>query len=101
MAALVERVGAGGVEVSVSLTDAPQSLDPDLEVVIYRVVQEALTNVMKHAPEATAHVRVSFDARSARVEVGDSGSPCAKPRQQFLQSGRGLTGMRERVAARG
>ena len=84
-------------------------LEPDLEVVAeaadgaeavelaaYRVVQEALTNVIKHAQPRHAHVRVSFGRDELAVEVLDEGELVPTS-----TSGRGLTGMRERVALYG
>lgn len=71
----------------------------------YRIVQEALTNVVKHAPpDATVHVRVDTGrqgpGRLVRVKVENSAGAAGRPAPP-LPSGRGLTGMRERTALYG
>jgi signal transduction histidine kinase len=94
---LVDQVRAAGLPVALTTTgDAPR-LDPATELTIYRIVQEALTNTMKHAgPDAKAEVVLRYDGASVEVEVTDDGTG-ATPEHE----GNGLTGMRERVAAQG
>lgn len=105
---LVETVRASGVPVELrtsGTTDRP--LSPVLELSVYRVVQEALTNVVKHAPGARATADVEVSAGSVRVEVVDDGRSAANRssgeeiRQGFPSAGHGLVGMRERVGAFG
>lgn len=71
-------------------------LEPGLELTAYRVVQEALTNALKHAPGAPVRVVVEYAPDCVHVSVEDDGSPSA-PRPAD-SGGRGLVGMRERVA---
>ncbi len=104
---LAETVRASGVRVELRMSGADRPLSPALELSVYRVVQEALTNVVKHAPGARAMVDVEVSAGSVRVEVTDDGRPAASrsPGQQTgagaPSAGHGLAGMRERVGAFG
>ena len=95
---LTERIDATGVRTHVLVEDAAP-LPPVLDVVAYQVVQEALTNVVKHAGAgATAKVRVSTVPDMATVEVTNTVGAGAQP---LSHSGQGLLGMRERVGAYG
>ena len=92
---LISDTRDAGVEVGLEVTGAPVELPPGLELAAYRVVQEALTNVIKHARERRCHVRVAYGTTELTVEVLDEGlaaSPASYP------GGRGIAGMRERVA---
>ena len=90
---LVERMRGAGLTVRYDAPD-PVSVAPALGLTVYRVVQEALTNVTRHAGAgATATVSVTRTARQLTVEVSDDGVAIPRP------PGRGLRGMRERVAA--
>ena len=98
--ALVEQVRDAGLPVNLWVTGEPVTLDPGVALAVYRIVQEALTNTLKHAGTATAEVWLDFGQRWLRVEVVDTGrgerihaSPTA--------SGHGLLGMRERAAIYG
>jgi len=100
---LVDTVRASGtpVELRTSGTDGP--LSPALELTVYRVVQEALTNVVRHAPGARALVDVAVSAAQIRLEVsngGPSGRP-ASARPPMPGTGNGIVGMRERIGAFG
>ncbi|MCC7194267.1 MAG: sensor histidine kinase [Gemmatimonadaceae bacterium] len=87
--------------------DAPQDLPvmpSDAEVAVYRAVQEALTNVSRHASGAAARVRVAADANALRVEVSDDGPGLAAPdtlARADAEGHLGITGMRERIGALG
>jgi two-component system sensor histidine kinase UhpB len=83
--------------VTVSLERAGPPLSPDVEVVVYRVVQEALTNAAKHAQASTIRAVVSGDDRHVRIEVTDNGRGLSDTASPHL----GWLGMRERVAALG
>ena len=73
-------------------------LPPGIQLVIYRLVQEALTNTLKHAVDAeSATVRLRFDDGRLEVDVTDNGRPSASA----SLSGHGITGMRERAALYG
>lgn len=93
---LVTRCRTGGIEVTIDRS-GPELPGPIFDVV-YRIVQEALTNVLRHARGATAAVGVRADGRVVRVSV--ISSAVSTPRDSS-GSGRGLVGMRERVLAVG
>jgi len=89
--------GRTRIQVALDLEGANRRLPPDVEVVIYRVVQEALTNVARHARATDVDVRLTTDRREARIIVEDNGRgipPDASPHVGWL-------GMRERVTALG
>jgi signal transduction histidine kinase len=97
--ALVQRVRDTGTPAELTVAGEPRPLLPGVELTAYRIVQEALTNTVKHAAGATAEVRVEYGADQLRVEVTDTGgapSPSAAP-----GNGRGLIGLRERLAVYG
>ncbi|MBM0276688.1 sensor histidine kinase [Micromonospora tarensis] len=95
---LVERTRAVGVPVRVTVTGQPRGLPDEVDQAGYRVIQEALTNVARHAGPATAHVLVEYAPTGLTVAVTDDGqaSPARPP-----TPGVGLRGMRERVTALG
>jgi signal transduction histidine kinase len=64
---LARRVEAAGVSVDVRITGAPFALPPGVDLCVHRVIQEALTIVMKHAPAANASVTVHYDEAAVRV----------------------------------
>jgi len=93
---LVERVRRAGLPVAVQTVGEPVELPPGLDISAYRIVQEALTNALKHAGDARASVTVSYGARSVEIEVSDDGRG-GTPNG----GGHGLTGLRERVTVFG
>lgn len=96
--ALVDRTRAVGVPVSVDVSGPVTGLPTAVDLTAYRIVQESLTNVLRHAGAATATVRVARTDDGLTVSVVDTGSadPPAPGR-----AGHGLAGMRERVSALG
>jgi signal transduction histidine kinase len=98
---LAETVRVSGTQVELRMTGADHQLSPALELSIYRVVQEALTNVVKHAPGASATVGVAVSARDVRIEVTDDGPPTGRPAGPGVMPGHGIMGMRERIGAFG
>jgi signal transduction histidine kinase len=96
---LFTRVRAAGLPVRYERSGPGGDTPPGVQLVIFRVVQEALTNTMKHAgPGASAAVRLRFAPGDVRVEVEDDGAGSAGVRRA---PGGGLTGMAERVGAFG
>jgi signal transduction histidine kinase len=91
---LVEETRAAGVDVELEVAGRPVELSAGVELTAYRVVQEALTNVIKHARPPRARVRLTYAPGELTVEVVDDGAAVTGPRD----SGRGIAGMRERVA---
>ncbi|SDZ25302.1 Signal transduction histidine kinase [Amycolatopsis xylanica] len=95
--ALVEQVRSGGLAVSLEI-EAPPDVEPGLGLVAYRIVQEGLTNVLKHAgPCAEAEVSVRWGPRQLEIDVRDDG----RGTPGTATSGYGLVGMRERANAYG
>jgi signal transduction histidine kinase len=102
MAALVEGVQTAGVDVEMVLTGEPADLPPAVGRAVYRVVQESLTNAVRHAPGAP--VRVQLDRLSAElvVAVTNPAPPRTRRRREaFATGGAGLTGLAHRVTAAG
>jgi signal transduction histidine kinase len=98
LADLVSRTRAAGIEVTAELGDELYLSDSD-RVVVYRLVQESLTNVLCHAPGAQVHLTVRRHEPHLEVEVANT-APTGSPERRG--SGQGLVGIRERVtAARG
>lgn len=99
---LVESVRRAGVEVDLSLDLGPAPLPPALDLTTYRVVQEALTNVVRHAPGASTTVSVRREPNLLSLAVEDDGGhPDALDAEGRKGAGQGLEGMRERVRAAG
>ena len=97
--ALVGGVRSAGLPVALTVTGERRPVPPGIELAAYRVVQEALTNTVKHAGGATAEVVVEYAADHLRVEVADTGG---RPGASAASgSGRGLVGLRERLAVYG
>jgi signal transduction histidine kinase len=94
--ALVARVRAAGLPVSYELHGAPAPLPAGVQLTVYRLVQEALTNTLKHAGAgASAVVRLWYLPGELRLVVEDNGAGASAPRPDT--GGRGLAGMRQRV----
>jgi signal transduction histidine kinase len=99
---LVESVRRAGVEVDLRLDLGSSPLPAALDLTAFRVVQEALTNVVRHAPGAAAAVSVQRGPDSLSVAIeSDRGRPDALNGEGRKGSGHGLEGMRERVRAAG
>lgn len=91
---LVDEVRAAGLEVSLEINAKTVELPARVDLSVYRIVQEALTNVIKHAgPQAMAEVDVSCDRDGVVIEVKDSGGGATR----LPGSGHGVVGMRERA----
>jgi len=94
--ALVDSVRACGLPVELDIK--PSELPPDIDAVVYRVVQESLTNVLRHAGKTIAEVRIRQEADELLVLVADRGR---WPACTTVRDGRGLSGMRARVKSIG
>ncbi|MDR6319337.1 sensor histidine kinase [Actinoplanes couchii] len=100
--ALVARTAAAGVPVEVRSRGEQRPLPAGMELSVYRIIQEALTNVVKHAGPARAEVLLWYQPESLTVEVtDDGGGSVADRRDRGGEPGHGLLGMRERVAVYG
>ena len=96
---LLSKTKATGLTVTTRVDGAPRALPAEVDLAAYRIVQEALTNVTRHAGRAAATVRIGYGERDLIVQVEDDGrgsSTTAVP-----GGGRGIRGMRERATALG
>ncbi len=97
LGALLGRVREAGLPASLEIDGDPRYVAQSLDVTVYRIVQEALTNALRYARRATTLVRLSWEAEQLRVEILDDG-PAVAPGDG---SGRGIVGMRERATLAG
>ena len=95
---LVGQVCEAGLPVELHVDGERRELPVGIELSAYRIVQEALTNALKHAGESHASVRVHYGADSLELEIVDDGGGVPEP---LSSGGHGLVGMRERVALYG
>ncbi|MFI2506316.1 sensor histidine kinase [Streptomyces sp. NPDC018972] len=110
---LVDRISFAGLPVEVRISGEPRPLPRGVDVTAYRIIQEALTNALRHGDGARAEVTVRYADHALRVEVLNTGpsvltgappAPSASARTSSLRrqgTGRGLLGLRERVAVYG
>ncbi|MEV5436618.1 sensor histidine kinase [Streptomyces sp. NPDC052682] len=97
--ALVANTRAAGLAVTTEITGERRPLPQGVELSAYRIVQEALSNVLRHAPGARATVRIAYEPDGLWVEVVNSRP--TRPAPPSTGAGHGLLGMRERVAMLG
>jgi signal transduction histidine kinase len=86
---------ASGLPVEAVVEGTPRPLPPGVDLSAYRIVQEALTNALRHAGGASARVVVRYEADAVELEIGDHGP--GPPEASQASGGQGLIGMRERV----
>jgi signal transduction histidine kinase len=99
LGSLVSRIRATGVPIDYRVCGEPRGLPAGLDLTAYRVVQEALTNTVKHASGASVDVLVDYKPTRLSLDIADSGG---SPGQTASSgNGRGLIGLRERVAVHG
>jgi signal transduction histidine kinase len=117
LAPLVAQVGEAGLKVWVQVDGERGPVPPGVDLSAYRIIQEALTNVIKHAAAATACVKVSYEKGAVALEITDDGPGSKDARRESgagrpdgpradavtspLSTGHGIIGMRERVAVFG
>ncbi|MGL5910434.1 MAG: histidine kinase, partial [Phycicoccus sp.] len=94
--ALASAMARAGLDVELAVRGESGALPAEVDLGAYRIVQEALTNVMRHASATRASVRIDRDASLLRIEIGDNGHLDGE-----FRPGNGLLGMRERVAGLG
>ena len=92
---LLDRVREAGLPAELEVAGTPRPLPPSLDVTVYRIVQEALTNALRYARRAATLVRLTWEPAQLRIEILDDG-PAAEAGAGD-GSGRGLVGMRERA----
>jgi len=94
---LVERAREAGLPLSLRVAGDPIELAPGADMAAYRLIQEALTNTLKHAGTPTTEVRLSYRPDGVGIEVVDDGDSPAPDPEAVESGGNGLIGMRERV----
>ena len=94
-----------GIQVSVDVSPNLQRLDKDMEIAVFRVLQECLTNIHRHSGSKTARIRLAADQNQVSIEVSDDGGGIPPEKRELINSaglsGVGLRGMRERLRAFG
>jgi signal transduction histidine kinase len=93
---LLETMRGTGLRVEAMVLGTPRDLPPGVDLTVFRILQEALTNVLKHAGDAHARVTLKYEHDAIEVEVADDGR--GPPAEGTPSPGHGLIGMRERVA---
>jgi signal transduction histidine kinase len=100
--ALVGRVQAAGLPAELEIDGDHRALPASLDVTVYRIVQEALTNALRYASGARTVVHLTYEPAQLRVEVLDDGPPATRPAEDAgAGTGHGLVGMRERASLAG
>lgn len=99
LAALAREFGGGGVAVSFDVSGKEIPLRPETKLILYRGLQEGLTNAVKHSGASKIQAELMFEGSEVRLVVADNG--CGAPEGSFKDRGFGITGLGERVAAAG
>jgi signal transduction histidine kinase len=97
---LIELTRAAGLSVDVEVSGKAPPVPAAVQLAAYRIIQESLTNVARHAGRARVKVRVTYDNADVHVEIDDDG-PIPSPGASAIGTGSGITGMRERATALG
>jgi signal transduction histidine kinase len=97
---LISHMREAGLPVEVRIEGEPKTLPPSVDLSAYRIVQEALTNTLKHAGPARATVTLRYDSGAISIEIMDNGHGSEESENVEIK-GRGLIGMRERVSLHG
>ncbi|MET8752713.1 sensor histidine kinase [Streptomyces sp. NPDC004667] len=95
---LLEQAAAAGLTVTAAAEGRPRTLPPGADLAAFRILQEALTNVVRHSGSRTARIRLAWLSDGLELRVDDEGPATGDPAGG---SGNGLAGMRERAAALG
>jgi signal transduction histidine kinase len=102
MTVLLTTLQAAGMPVTIHVEGAPRNLERSLDLAAYRIVQEGLTNVLKHAgKDSNPRLRLAWEAESLLIQIDNDTNLAQAHRGQALSIGRGLVGLRERVDAAG
>jgi signal transduction histidine kinase len=95
---LIEQVRSAGLAVELSVQGERRRLDPGLELSAYRIIQEGLTNSLKHAGGGRARVTIRYATDALELSIDDERGVAVSEPMEAAHAGRGLVGMRERVA---
>ncbi len=97
---VIGDAAASGLDVRVTVDGAPRALPSGVDLAAYRIIEEALTNVVRHANAATATIAILYRPSDLEIEVGDDGVGGTQGGRS-AEAGNGLLGMRERAATLG
>jgi PAS domain S-box-containing protein len=86
-----------GINTDLRIPEDLSRLGDEVEIVLFRVLQESLTNIYRHSGSKTAIVEIATDSQQVWLEVRDQGNGAGQPSQEPFRPGMGITGMRERV----
>jgi signal transduction histidine kinase len=95
---LLEQLRRAGLDVALTVEGQPRRLPQGVDLSAFRIVQEALTNVVKHASDANASVTLSYTPNGLGLTITDTGARAPAPLAAAASDGHGLIGMRERAA---
>ncbi len=98
---LEQETSASGVRTSIKLVGEPRRIDPLVETVLFRVAQEAINNIVRHAGTSEAQLRLTFEAKQVYLTIADAGIGFDAGTSFTAPRGWGLAGMRERVESVG
>src|SRR5215469_14738527 len=98
---LITGTADAGVRVRLDARGTPGSVPPGVGLAAYRIVQEALTNVVKHAQTTESRVVVTYEQDAICLEITDEGHGAADAPGQLARAGHGIAGMRERAGLYG
>jgi signal transduction histidine kinase len=98
---LIERAREAGLDVDLTIEGEKRRLESGVDLSAFRIVQEALTNTLKHAGPARAEVTLRYGEHDVEVDVSDNGRGVPAAAGNGAEIGQGLVGMRERVAMLG
>ena len=101
LAGLLESARSGGVSVTAAVSGAARDLAPGMDLSAYRIVQEALSNAIRHAPGSAVRVELAYFPSSLVIKVRNSHQPGIAPAPDGGPGGHGMIGMRERVVMLG
>ncbi len=99
--ALCEDVGSAGLAIDLQIIGNPNALAPGADLCAYRVIQESLTNVMRHSAAPCATVTLDYSEDALCISIRDAGPSLHRGETHRSTAGLGLTGMRERLAIYG
>ena len=88
------------MDVHLDVTGEPRDLPAGVDLAAYRIIQESLTNVVRHARAASARIAIAYRRADVLIEIEDDGRGTADPGKETL-GGNGMLGMRERATALG
>ena len=101
LAGLLDSARSGGVSVTAGVSGTARDLAPGMDLSAYRIVQEALSNAMRHAPGSAVRVELAYFPSSLVIKVRNSHQPGTAPAPDGGAGGHGMIGMRERAAMLG